>query len=71
MSILPVWLPVSLSAEPNKLPDPAQGRAIPRWNRLDKRNRSMKKNPASRAPRRFQNCKNFKIVEKILIKPSF
>ena len=53
MSVLPVCLraclPACLPAEPNELPDPAQGRAIPRWNRLGKRNRSMKKNPASRA----------------------
>ena len=41
MSVLPVWIPVGLlpwPAEPNELPDPAHGRAIPRWNRLGKTN---------------------------------
>ena len=53
MSVLPVWipgsLPGSLDPEPNKLPDPAHGHLIPRWNCLGKKNRSMKKFPASRA----------------------
>ena len=62
MSLLPLWIPGSLgpSVRPdeNTLPDPSHGRVIPRWNLLDKRNRSMKKNPASRAPhaRGAQKC---------------
>ena len=51
MSVLRVWIPGSLPAERNALADIAQGRAIPRWNRLGKRNLSVKKNLASRAPR--------------------
>ena len=51
MSLLPLWIPGSIHPDENKLPKPSQGRVIPRWNRLDKRNRSMKKNLASRAPR--------------------
>ena len=50
MSILPLWIPVSLCPDENTLPNLSQGRVIPRWNRLDKRNRSMKKIPL-RAPR--------------------
>ena len=46
MSLLPLWIP----ADENTLPKHSQGRVIPRWNRLDKRNRSMKKIPL-RAPR--------------------
>ena len=38
MSLLPLWIP----ADENTLPKHSQGRVIPRWNRLDKRNRSMK-----------------------------
>ena len=55
MSVQPVWIPAclpgSVRPERNPLREPAQGRAIPRWNRLGKRNRSMKKNLASCAPR--------------------
>ena len=46
MSLLPAWL----RPDENTLLKPSQRRVIPRWNRLDKRNRSMKKIPL-RAPR--------------------
>ena len=48
---LRVWIPACLPGEQNTLREPPHGRAIPRWKRLGKRNRSVKKNPASRAPR--------------------
>ena len=55
MSLLPLWIPGSVrpSVRPdeNTLPKPSRGRVIPRWNRLDKRKGSMKKNPASHARR--------------------
>ena len=48
------WIPGSLDPclgpQQNALAKTSQGSAIPRWNRLGKRNRSMKKNPASRSP---------------------
>ena len=50
MSVHPVWLPAWVRPERNPLREPAQGRAIPRWNRLGKKNRSMKKkSPFARA----------------------
>ena len=42
-NVRPPCLDPSLGPERNPLHEPAQGRAIPRWNRLGKRNRSMKK----------------------------
>ena len=51
MSVLPVWIPAWIRPQQNTLREPAQGRVILRWNRLGKINRSMKKNPASHAPR--------------------
>ena len=62
MSLLPLWIPGSvpgsLSPDENTLPKPSQGRVIPRWNRLDKRNRSMKKIPlcAHRTPAARENA---------------
>ena len=49
MSLLPLWIRPCVPGDENTLPKPSQGRVIPRWNRLDKRNRSMKKNLASHA----------------------
>ena len=42
MSLLRVWMdpwiPASLPGGQNTLPEPPHGRAIPRWNRLGKKN---------------------------------
>ena len=64
MSLLPLWIPVSLPGDENTLPNPSHGRVIPRWNRLDKRNWSMKKIPlcAPCAPAARENV--FRLLHK-------